>query len=265
MVDAEVDEFPDGVQVRNEHQRGVVEAVGQVHQFGEVRQCPRPAVTVGTGWGVRLQGVGAQLGQGLDLTDDLRGLGSQRRGPDDFQHAVDPAAGARGYGDPAAVGVVAPADGGQAGLRQTADPLAGSLAEPTPGHRHHARRHIAPARCLRSRESGTARQGERAVGAQRPDGHGFRAERRQRVFQQGVGHGLGVVRGQRAALGGPQPYGEGALSWRVGGVAVVRGLEEGGRHVGEPVARGLVDDLDGELEGCHTRLPGQLGELPGRL
>lgn len=265
MVDVEVDEFPGGIQPGDEHQRRVVEAVGQVHQLGDVRQNGGPCSAVGMVRGGRLQGVRTQLGQGLDLTDDLRRLRFERCGPDDLQYAVDPAARARRHGDPAAVGVVAPADGGQPGLRQATDPLARSLTEPTTRHGCHAGRHISPAPRLGDRESRAARQSERPVAAQRPDGHCFRAEGFQRVLHQGVGHGLGVAGGQRCALGGPEPYGGGVAPRRGGGFGARGGGEEGGGHFGEPVTRGLVDDLDGELERCHACLLGQLGELSRSL
>ena len=72
--------------------------------------------------------------------------------------------------------------------------------------------------------------------------------------------------GERGALRGPQAHGGRALFRCAGGAASARrGGEEGVRDLGQPVAGGLVDDLDGELQRCHARLLGQLGELAGGL
>jgi hypothetical protein len=266
MLDAEVDEFPRGIDVRDEDQGGVVEPVGQIHQLCRVEQGPGPQGAVVVPRVVRLQGVGAQLRQSLDLPDDLRGLGLQPGRPDDLQDTVDAARGAGRHRDPAAVGVLVPADGGQTRVGQSADPLARAFRETPARHGRHTRRHVPPASRFRGGETGAARKGERTVGAQGPDGNGHRAERGQRVGQQGVGDALRVRSGQCGALRGAQFHGGRALVRRAGRDGPARrGREEGGRHFGEPVPRGLVDHLDGELERCHTRLSGELGQLPGGL
>ncbi len=147
VLDAEVGQVPVAVQVGHQDQGGVVQAVGQVHQLRGVRQDARllgPRL-----WRrVRLQGVGAQLGQGLDLADDLRGLRCQRRRPGDLQHAVDAPSGAGGQGDPAPVRVVVEADAGQSGPPEGGDPLALAFDEAPSRHGHHVRWDVAPARGL---------------------------------------------------------------------------------------------------------------------
>jgi hypothetical protein len=127
---------------------------------------------------------------------------------------------------------------------------------------------MVPAPGFRRGEPGTAGQRQGTVGAHGPDGHGHRAERGQRVLQQGVGDGLGVRGGQRAALGLPHPYGGGVSPRRRiirGSVGGLRGGQEGVGHLRKPVAGRLVDDLDGEFECAHPGLSGEFGELAGGL
>ncbi len=261
MLDAEVHELPGVVEVGHEHQGRVVQPVGQVHQLDHVGQ--QPGFRSGAGRRHEgLQGVRAQLGEGLHLPDDGARQRFLRLGPGDLQDAVDPAARPGGHGDPGAVGVLAAADRGQSGPGERRQPLPVGLGQTAPGHGGHVGRDVVPAGRLARRETGAAREGQRAVGAGRPDRHGDRAQRAQGVIEQGVGHRLGVVRGQETALGGAQPYGGGLLD------GPGRGRGDGQERLGDlrdAVPGRLVDHLHRELQRGHLRLLGEFGELAGGL
>jgi hypothetical protein len=118
VMDVEVDELP-AVEVGDEDQGGVVQPVGQVHQFGGVGDGSRLAEGfVAVYEGVRLQRAGAQFRQGLDLPDHLGRLRFQTGGPDDLERSVDAASGAGGNGGPSTIRELVLTDGGKSGLGQ---------------------------------------------------------------------------------------------------------------------------------------------------
>lgn len=69
------------------------------------------------------------------------------------------------------------------------------------------------------------------------------------MFQEGFGDRLGVARGERGALGGPQAYGDG-VAGRPGRVlgSGVGPLHEFAGHPRHLVTGGLVDDVSREFE-----------------
>ena len=195
VVDAEVAGAAGRVDVRHEHQGRIVQAVGQVHRARR-RAGSRPAA-VGSprGDAYDLKGVRAQLGERLDLAHrPAAAAGPAAAGQPISRTPWIAAAGAGGHGDPAAVGVqLGVPDGGQPGLVRARRSTGSPLGERAAGHGGHAGRDVPPAFGLRGGEARAARPASasrRSPAAQ--IGHGHRAQRAERVLQQGVGDGLGV-------------------------------------------------------------------------
>ncbi len=213
--------------------------------------------------------MGAQFGQGLDLALHRLRLGLQRPGPADLQDAVDPPAGPGGHRHPAALGVARVADRGDAGGGERGNRTVLRAVRASPGHGGHAGRHVPPAGGLVGAEARVAAEGQGGVGAGGPDGDGGGAQRREGVFEEGLGDGLAVPGVERGALGraqahGDRPAGPGRSvgpGARLRPVRVPYGLDEVVGDLGDPVVGGLVDDVRGQFQRGEPGLGGQFGEL----
>jgi hypothetical protein len=252
-VDAEVAQ-PAALETRRQQHGRVVQPVDEVHQLAE--EVPR------TGGGHRgdhavpgVERVRAQLREGLQLPAQAPGLGGQRVRPAHLDDADDPAAGAGGHRDAAALGEGVLPDRRQPAAGQGRVPDRVALEQRVAGRGRDAGRDVAPASCLLGRKPGRPGERQRPVGPGEPHRDRGRAERPQRVLQDGLRDALGVPRREHAAFGRAQPHRDGVLALRAG--------QELLRHLGDPVLGRFADDVRGELQRRQPRALRERLQLPG--